>query len=235
MKPTILIISCEHGSNKIPKKYAHLFKHRPSAFNTPDAFDIGAQHLAQHLHKVLKCDLVQTKVSRLLIDCNHSKSKLTQCFSKFTKKLPKADKQLLIDTYYLPFHQELEQKIVEHIAQGYQVLHLSLYTFAPFLNGLFLNTAVGLLYNTHRHGEKEVARIIHGLFQQKTPTYKIRHNFPFLGRHDYVLNSFRKQFSERDYLGIKLGVNQVLITNPHEQRVMCKLMRQTFSELLELL
>lgn len=235
MKPTILLISCEHGSNKIPKKYAHLFKHHSSILNKPCAFDIGAHHLAHHLHKVLNCELVETKVSRLLIDCNHSKSKLARCFSKFSKKLPLADKQVLIETYYLPFHQGLEQKIVEHIAQGHQVLHLSLYTFEPFLKGLFLNTAVGLLYNTHRHGEKEVARIIHGLLQQKTPTYKIRHNFPFLGRHDYVLNSFRKQFSERNYLGIKLGINQMLITNLHEQRVVCKLLRQTFCELLELL
>lgn len=234
MKPTILIISCEHGSNKVPKKYAHLFESKQLILQTPRAYDIGASHIAKHLHNALHCDLVQTKVTRLLIDNNHGLHH-ARCFSKFSKKLSVAEKDTLIKTYYEPFQHELQQKINDHIAQGQQVLHLSLYTFAPILKGLFLNTGIGLLYNAHRHGEKEVARIIHGLLQHRTPTYKIRHNYPFLGTNGYLLNSFRNQFPEKDYLGIKLGINQVLINDPHNLQIVTHILDHVLHELLELL
>lgn len=234
MKPTILLISCEHGSNKVPKKYALLFQDKELVLKTPHAYDLGASHIVKHLHKVLNCDWVQTKVTRLLIDSNHGLHH-ARCFSKFSKKLSTVEKNKLIKTYYQPFHHELQEKIATHIAQGQQVLHLSLYTFAPILKGLFLNTGIGLLYNAHRHAEKEVARIIHGLLQHSTPAYKIRHNYPFLGTNDFVLKTFRNQFSEKEYLGIKLGINQVLISTPHELNHVCQMLEHALHELLVLL
>ena len=234
MKPTILLISCEHGSNKVPKKYAPLFQTKELVLKTPHGYDLGASHIVKHLHKALDCDLVQTKVTRLLIDSNHGPHH-ARCFSKFSKKLSTVEKNKLIKTYYEPFHHELQEKIATHIAQGQQVLHLSLYTFTPILKGLFLNTGIGLLYNAHRHAEKEVARIIHGLLQHSTPAYKVRHNYPFLGTNDFVLNTFRNQFSEKEYLGIKLGINQVLISNSHELHNVCDVLEHALRELLVLL
>ena len=235
MKPTVLVLTCEHGSNKVPKKYAHLFRHKQLILKSPRAYDYGASHIARHLQKDLNCDLVETKITRLLIDCNHSTAQRKRCFSKYTKTLSTAEKDELIAKYYTPFYQTIQKKISDHIALGHQVLHLSIYTFAPFLKGLFLNTGIGLLYNAHRHGEKEVARIIHGLLKHETISFKTRHNYPFLGSHDYVLNSFRKQFSEKDYLGIKLGINQVLITTTSEQDLVCRMLRHSLRELLALL
>ena len=234
MKPTILVISCEHGSNKVPKKYVHLFKDKQLILETARAFDMGANHIANHLHKTLQCDLVQAKITRLLIDCDHSLHH-RYCFSKFSKNLSAEEKNSLITTYYKPFHHKLEERIASHIEQGQQVLHLSIFTFTPILRGLFLNTALGVLYDAHRHAEKEVVRIIYSLLMKETPPYKIRHNYPFLGTHDYVLNSFRKKFSEKDYLGIKLGINQSLITTVHKQDEICKMLSHTFQQLLELL
>lgn len=234
MRPTILLLSCEHGSNTVPKKYADLFQNKQLILKTPHAYDLSASHIAKHLHKTLHCDLVQATVTRLLIDVNHGLHH-PRCFSKFTKKLPDQEKTKLIKTYYEPFHHSLQQKIAAHIAQGQQVLHLSIYTFAPILKGMFLNTAIGLLYNAHHHGEKEVARILHGLVQQRTPTYKIRHNYPFLGTHDYVLKSFRNQFSEKEYLGIKLGINQVLLDDTDALVHISHILEHALRELLELL
>ncbi len=234
MKPTVLVISCEHGSNKVPKKYAPLFQHKQLILKTARAFDLSASQIATRLKKGLACDLVQAKVTRLLIDCDHSLHH-AHCFSKFSKKLPIEEKNTLIETYYEPFHQELQQKISAHITQQQQVLHLSIYTFAPILKGLFLNTGIGILYDSHRHGEKEVARMLHGLLNQETPAYKIRSNYPFSGTHDYVLHSFRKRFAEKDYLGIKLGINQALLSNEDELDSVCNVLSRSVRDLLELL
>ena len=234
MKPTILVISCAHGSNEVPKKYWPLFEDKELLLQTSRAYDIGAKYITQHLHKNLGCDAVEAKVTRLLIDCDHSPHH-ARCFSRYSKGLSADKKQALIKTYYEPFHHDLQEKIAAHIAQGQQVLHLSIFTFTPILRGLFLKTAIGVLYDAHRHAEKEVARILHGLLDKETPPYKIRHNFHFLGTHDYIINSFRKKYAEQDYLGIKLGINQALVPNAPEQAMMCKILAHALHELLNLL
>lgn len=234
MKPTVLVISCEHAVNKVPSKYASLFDRKKLILKTHRAYDFGATEISTHLQKKLDCDLVQTKVTRLLIDCDHSLHH-ANCFSKFSKKLPTAEKNTLIEKYYDPFHQELKDIVSTHIAKKQQVLHLSIYTFMPILKGLFLNTGLGILYDSHRHAEKEVARIMHGLLLQEPPAYKVRLNYPFPGTHDYVLQSLRNSFEERDYLGIKLGINQALIATPQELHAVCNTLSHSLHELLELL
>lgn len=234
MKPTILIISCEHGSNKVPKHYEHVFAGKELILQTARAFDLEAKHIADHLHKTLDCELVQAKITRLLIDCNHSLQH-RHCFSKFSRRLPAKMKTKLIKTYYEPFHQDLNEKIARHIAQGQQVLHLSIFTFTPILRGLFLKTAVGILYDSHRHAEKEVVRMLHGILDKEALPLKIRHNFPFLGTHTYIQKALRKKFPEKDYLGIKLGINQALIPGISERETICKMLAHTFHKLIELL
>lgn len=234
MKPTILVISCEHGSNKVPKKYAHLFESKELILQTARAYDLGTSHIANQLHTALHCDFVQARITRLLIDCSRSLHH-SRCFSKFSKQLHSDEKNKLITSYYEPFHQNLHETIAAHIAQGQQVLHLSLFTFPPIFHRLFLSTAIGISYDAHRHGEKEVVRILHGLLNKETPSYRIRHNNPLLGPRDRTLSLLREKFEEKEYLGIKLGLNQALITTPHEQDKICKMLVHSLQRLLELL
>jgi predicted N-formylglutamate amidohydrolase len=234
MKPTILIISCEHGSNKVPKKYANLFEGNELILQTPRAFDVNANHISNHLHKTLGCELVQAKITRLLIDCNHSLYH-RHCFSKFSKRLPNDQKIQLIKGYYEPFHHDLEEKITQHIAQGHQVLHLSFFTFTPILHGIFLNTAISVLYDAHRHAEKEVVRMLHGILNKETPPFKIRHNYPYLGAHTYIQKTFRDKFPEQDYLGIKLGINQALTPTTADREIICNMLGHTLHKLMEVL
>lgn len=234
MKQTILVISCEHGSNEVPKKYAHLFEKKKLILQTKRAYDIGALYIAEYLHNELQAELVKTKVTRLLIDCEH-KPHGNRCFSKFSKRLSDIEKKSLIEHYYEPFHAELINTITHHIEKGQQVLHLSLFSFAPFLKGLFVNAGIEILYDAHRHAEKEVVRIMHSLLNHETPAYKIRHNYPFSGTHDHLLSIFRKKFSEKEYLGIKLGINQALVATHENQNIICKMLTHAFRELLEML
>lgn len=234
MKPTVLLISCEHGSNKVPAKYMHLFGEKKLLLKTPQAYEVGALKIAEFIQDKLNCDLVTAKVSRLLIDCDHGLHH-RNCFSKYSKKLSLEEKGELIDTYYHPYHNTIKKKIIAHIEKEQQVLHLSIHTFQPILKRILLNTAVGVLYHPHRHAEKEVSRIIHSLLLQQTPSYKTRMNYPFSGKNDFVLQSFRKQFEEKDYLGIKLDINQALLSSDAELEQMSDVLVQVFKELLQVL
>lgn len=234
MKPTILFISCEHAVNIIPSSHLHLFQEQMTILNSSQAFDIHAQTISKYISQKLACDYVEAPVSRLLIDCNRSISH-SHCFSTFTKSLTRLEKQELIEHYYQPFRQQAQNLIQAHINQNKQVLHLSIHTFTPTTNGQVRNAGIGILYDSHRHGEKEVSRLWHGLLSQQTPAYRIRMNYPFSGNFDAFINQLRKQYTERDYLGLIVECNQALLTDKTSLTELSDVLTNSLDELLQLL
>lgn len=210
MKQTILVLSCEHAVNHIPEAYQYLFNGQEALLNTHHGMDIGAMTIADRLHDAFLCDYVKTSVSRLLIDCNRALTH-PRCFSDMSSRLPKEEKQYLVDTYYRPFRESLTGCIASHIAEGYQVFHLSVHSFTPELNGITRNTAIGLLYDPSRHAEKEVARIWRALLLLQSPRYRIRMNYPYRGNNDGLTHSLRKKYNQREYVGLELECNQSIL------------------------
>lgn len=209
MKPTVLFLSCEHAVNDVPSAYQHLFKQHESILQTHRAVDFGALSVANALSQSLGCECVTAKVTRLLIDCNRTLTNRS-CFSEFTRGLPEQEKQSLINQYYRPYREQCETTIHTLIEKGAQVLHISVHSFTPEFKGVLRNAAIGLLYDTKRHGEKEVARQWHGLLFHELPAYRIRMNYPYHGASDGFTTALRKQYSEKEYLGIELEMNQLL-------------------------
>lgn len=234
MKPTIPVISCEHASNNVPSNYHNLFQHHTSILHTPQASDLGALEISQFISKFIGCELTQTNVSRLLIDCNRSLLH-SRCFSRFSKRLPDIEKNQLIENYYAPFRQQTKKIIDSHISNNEQVLHISIHTFAPIIKGFTQKTGVGLLYDSSRHGEKEVARIWHGLLLQEPLEYLIRMNYPFRGNSDSFTKSLRRNYLERDYIGMEIEVNQALLTTSESINELARTLAHSLSELMQLL
>lgn len=234
MKKTILFLSCEHGGNEVPEAYQHLFAGHEAVLNTHRGIDFGALAIMQHLQKVFRCESVYTTVTRLLIDCNRSLTH-PHCFSEFTKKLSPIEKQRLIEQYYLPHRQRAEAVIQRLIDEGNQVLHLSIHSFTPEFNGTIRNAAIGLLYDSKHHGEKEVARLWHELLLQKTPAYRIRNNYPYRGSSDGFTQYLRKKHSEQEYLGFEVESNQALVQTASSLNELSDVYSHSLSDLLELL
>ncbi len=233
-KPITLLISCEHAVNTVPDAYIALFKEQEHVLHTHRGIDLGALEIANHLHQVFACHYTKATVSRLLIDCNRSLH-APGCFSEFTMTLSSNEKQQLINQYYLPFRQQTEQLIKTHINEGKQVLHLSIHSFTPVLDGVVRNAGIGLLYDHARHGEKEVARIWRGLLLQQTPTYRVRMNYPYHGNTDGFTTSLRKQYSEHDYLGFEIESNQALLETSLSRAEVANALALSLQELLQLL
>ena len=71
-KPISLLITCEHGGNRIPPRYRPLFRGFEALLQTHRGFDPGALTMARELAKAFKAPLFVSTVSRLLVDLNRS-------------------------------------------------------------------------------------------------------------------------------------------------------------------
>lgn len=201
------IITCEHGGNIIPDEYQHLFVNAEDTLMSHRGWDPGALTLANEIHIFLKAPLFYSETSRLLIELNRSLHH-PALFSSFTKTLSLKDKNDIIQQHYLPYRNGVERKIQSLIDQGFQVIHLSIHSFTPTLNGQERNCDIGLLYDPQN--EKEFCIQWKKNLQVQEPDWRIRMNYPYKGTSDGFTTSLRKKFNE-NYQGIELEVNQELL------------------------
>jgi predicted N-formylglutamate amidohydrolase len=234
MKPTKVVITCEHGGNEVPSQYRALFHQAEDELNSHRALDYGAYEIASQISKIFCFDFAYTLTTRLLIDCNRS-LRHPQCFSEFSKPLPKAEKQILIEQYYLPYRNQVENYVKTHIDGGSQVLHISVHSFVPSLNGKLRNAAIGLLYHPAHHGEKEVARIWSSLLTKHPPAYRVRMNYPYRGQSDGLTSTLRNKYAESQYLGIELELNQSILQEDKSTQELIEVLQDTIKNLLQLL
>lgn len=202
----MLIISCEHATNAIPASYQSLFSSHTVLLASHRGYDIGALELAKRLAPLADYYLF-ANTSRLLVELNRS-PRHPQVFSEITKLLSKADKQQILATYYFPYRQQLEHKIQQAITGGQTILHISVHSFTPELNGQQRNADIGLLYDSRRTSEKQFCQQWKRTLLEIAPQLKVRFNYPYQGKADGLTTYLRKQLSADQYLGIELEVNQ---------------------------
>ena len=202
----VVVLSCEHGGNQVPDEYQYLFKKAHKAINSHRGYDIGA--LA--LYYLLNTDEVYygqcATVTRLLVDINRSLHRRS-LFSEFTKGLTKEEKQAILNNYYYAFRRPFEGAIRDLWTENKVVLHLSVHSFTPELNGELRQTDFGILYNPERDEEKKFAKLWKLRLNEKLPDYKVRFNYPFRGMPDGHVRYFRDREAEK-YLGIEFEMNQ---------------------------
>jgi predicted N-formylglutamate amidohydrolase len=148
-------------------------------------------------------------MSRLVIELNRSLHH-KGLFSRFSQALSEAEKTKLIQQDYLPYRNKVQQKIATLIQAGHTVLHLSVHSFTPELDGEKRNADIGLLYDPSRALEKPFCQIWKQVLNQLMPDWTVRLNYPYLGKADGFTTYLRKQFAEEKYLGIELETNQAL-------------------------
>lgn len=202
-----VIISCEHASNNIPAKYQYLFKGKKHVLASHRGWDPGASELATSIARKLKVSCHKGRVSRLLIDLNRSSSN-RQRFSAFTNTLDKNTKSAIESSYYQPYRDSITQQVAELSARQKPVIHFSVHSFTPVLNGNKRNADIGLLYDPARKSEKVLVRLLGRTISEQFPGTRIRYNYPYRGNADGMTSYLRKHFTASAYLGIEIEVNQ---------------------------
>jgi predicted N-formylglutamate amidohydrolase len=201
-----LLLTCEHGGNQVPAAYASYFSGQETLLATHRGYDIGALDLFKYLQP-LAVESFYSETSRLLVELNRSLHH-PNLFSAITKKISGSEKQAIIQSYYLPYRNRVEQQIATCLAAGNQLVHLAVHTFTPVLDDEVRKAAIGLLYDPKRKYERMFCREWKQKLSQQEPSLRVRFNYPYLGTADGFPTYLRRKFTEEQYIGIELEVNQ---------------------------
>jgi predicted N-formylglutamate amidohydrolase len=211
-KPDHFLITCEHGGNRIPPRYRHLFAGFEALLQTHRGYDAGALALARGLARALAAPLFVSTTSRLLVDLNRSIGH-PRLYSEATRDAPATVRSKILESYYLPYRNKVEADIAEAIARGSRVIHVASHSFTPELDGAVRNADIGLLYDPARSGEAELCRCWQAQIRALAPELKVRRNYPYAGKSDGFTAYLRRRFPAEVYIGIELEINQKHVLN----------------------
>ncbi|MBU0682546.1 MAG: N-formylglutamate amidohydrolase [Proteobacteria bacterium] len=204
-----LILSCEHATHHVPDQYRPLLAESLDTLDTHKGYDPGAYDFASLLAARLSVPLFAGKVSRLLVDLNRSLTNHRSPPISSRNDFPVVLKEELLAHYYHPYRRQVEEAITRCLRQEKTVLHLSIHSFTPVLDGARRTADVGYLYDPSRAREKEICGEWLFRLKSKEGQWRLRRNYPYRGVSDGFVPALRKIFSKQRYVGIELEINQM--------------------------
>jgi predicted N-formylglutamate amidohydrolase len=202
-----LVITCEHGGNRIPEPYQTYFHGYQALLDSHRGFDPGALLMAKALAKAFSAPLVTATVSRLLVDLNRSPGHPNLHFISI-QNAPAKVREQIVQHYYQPYRTQVDRLIRQSLVEHRQVIHLASHSFTPELDGKLRNADIGLLYDPARAGEAAFCECWKASLKACAPELQIRRNYPYAGKADGQTRWFRQRLAADAYLGIELEINQ---------------------------
>ncbi|WP_373058321.1 N-formylglutamate amidohydrolase [Zunongwangia sp. H14] len=224
------VLTCEHAFNTIPAEYSKYFAGAEAVLKSHRGYDPGAFDLFESLSKLSDFAIYQ-KSGRLLVEVNRSLDH-PQLYSEYTKGLNKVDKELLLSNYYFLYRNTVEDKIEEFIEEGEKVLHLSVHSFTPELDGEIRNADIGILFDPEKPEEKQLSENLKEKMEEENGKFHVRFNYPYLGKSDGFTTWLRKKFSE-NYCGIELEINQKFVEKDKMDKEIKQMVFKSVEELLK--
>ncbi|MEQ9165608.1 MAG: N-formylglutamate amidohydrolase [Fulvivirga sp.] len=205
-----IIISCEHAGNYIPKSYSYLFEGKDGILASHRGWDLGSMELGKYIARHLEAPFFFQKVSRLLVEANRSLDN-PELFSEFTAQLPEKQKRELIDSYHLAYRQSVIAEIDKALTSFDRVIHVSMHSFTPVLNGVERSVDIGVLVDEGIAKEAEYANSLKDKISEAIPEMLTMINLPYNGADDGFTTFLRKQYSPDRYIGVELEINQKFV------------------------
>lgn len=214
-----LLLSCEHGGNKIPNEFKSLFTRAQKVLESHRGWDPGSLRVARSLGRLLGTPVHYSEVSRLLVDLNRS-THHPRVFSEFSKSLSLEQRQLVLSDYYFPYRTRLEADLKKCLKNADYILHFSIHSFTPVLNSEVRNCEIGLLYDPKQKLEKTIAAQLKLTLSEVFPDLRIRMNYPYKGVSDGLTKYLRKRLPGGSYSGIEIELNQGLLKKLEKNRTL---------------
>jgi predicted N-formylglutamate amidohydrolase len=205
----VLLLTCEHGGNAIPREYARLFRGAARVLRSHRGWDPGALDLARYLSRELRRPLLAETWSRLFVEANRSPTN-PRIWSRFTAPLPREERQRILERWWRPHRQAVERAVAAATRRG-RVVHVAVHSFTPVLDGEVRRAEIGLLYDSRRKREAALCRRWATLLRRIAPELRVRRNYPYRGDSDGLSTALRRRHGESRYLGIELEINQALV------------------------
>lgn len=202
-----LLVTAEHGGNRVPAAYREVFAPHGELLRSHRGWDPGSLPLARGLARILGGRLIEARLSRLLVDLNRSPTN-RRVLSEITRPLPPAERTRLLQRYHRPHWDAVDSFVAGEIGRERRVLHLSIHSFTPSLNGASRGQDLALLYDPRSSAERCLAACWIAALRRAEPTLRLRRNHPYRGRDDGLTTALRTRFSPDAYAGIEVEVNQ---------------------------
>lgn len=200
-----VIITCEHGGNRVPSPYAELFlsANAQQQLRSHRGYDPGALAIAKLLTEIFGANLMYSTVSRLLVDLNRSLDS-PQLFSEFVPENVEHRSEIL-HHHYTPYRRQVTDAATAKIKEEGRVVHLSIHTFTGQFRGEERDFDIGVLYDPERGPESRFAeRTLESL---RTRRFAAFANRPYLGTDDGLTTTLRQTFNADQYIGIEIEIN----------------------------
>jgi len=206
-RPVFVLITCEHGGNRIPTGYRRWFRGCARRLASHRGYDPGALAMARTLSHVLAAPRLTATVSRLVVDLNRSAGHRAW-FSDAMLRAPSTVREEAVLRFYRPYRNAVEDAVARQIERGHRVLHVSSHSFTPVLDGVARRADISLLYDPSSAFERRVVTSWQRALRSQVPAFVVRRNHPYRGTSDGLTTSLRKRFGDNDYAGIELEINQ---------------------------
>ena len=203
----MLLITCEHGGNKIPAQYQQLFSQFRNRLQTHLGYDPGALVLARDFSRAFDAELVYSTTSRLLVELNRS-PRHPLVLSDATRVLPPEERERLLARYYRPYRTWVEAQVAGAVDSGKRAVHISSHSFTPRLHGEVRRADIGLLFDPRRDLERALCVAWQRTLRHAQSGLVVRRNYPYRGTGDGLTTHLRRLHPPDRYAGIEIEVNQ---------------------------
>jgi predicted N-formylglutamate amidohydrolase len=150
------VIVCDHASNFIPAEYGTLGLDA-SELERHIAWDPGALPVAERMAAALDAVLVQSCVSRLVVDCNRplDAPDLIPVVSETTeipgnRNLGADERAGRVALAHAPFHDAIDGLIAERLQVGRATQLVSVHSFTPVYKGVRRPWHIGIIHDDDR-------------------------------------------------------------------------------------
>ena len=210
------LLTCEHASRDVPDEFREAFARAGAVMDSHRAWDPGALGVFSALAPDHADHASRGRATRLLVDLNRSLHH-PRLFSEFTRRLPREVRDRIVDHWWRPFRDEAESVVAAWRADGLPVVHLSVHSFTPVLDGHARTADIGLLYDPRRAAELGLARRCRDLLADRG--WSVRLNYPYRGVADGHTTAMRRRHPE-GFAGFELEINQRLFEDAAVERAL---------------
>ncbi len=205
-----LVLSCEHGGNLVPARFAPKFGGDARTLDSHRGIDRGAAELSRDLVRRTGAPLALLEVTRLLVDANRSLDH-PELISNLVNRSDPDPAPELIAHVWTPHRDAVRRSVDAALLAGERtsrVLHLGVHTFTPMRRGEQRRMDVAWLFDASRPLELELASTWRRLLAARRPDLRLAFNEPYAGTDDGLTTSLRLEYPVERYAGIELEVNQ---------------------------
>ena len=233
-KESNFLIICDHASNRIPGKYKNLGLNE-EILTTHIAYDLGVKEIVTDLSKRLKCPLVMSDFSRLLIDTNRGIDDPTLIMKVSDGKIIEGNKNISflnnykekkkrINNYYNVYHNKISEIIDRSLKKNIFPAIISIHSFTPLFGGNKRSTELGILWDS----DNRLPDIFFSYFNKNYKDIIIGNNKPYTGRMKN--DTLYRHGTKQGLANILIEIRQDLINDSVKQIFFSKLIAQPLLE-----